>query len=186
MTQQRKSKYDKVTPLKKVLVFVGVFASIFGGMFMAIVAVWNYQNYLHPYIFSFTFGGIGLAIGLFIGRLIKPYVITSKTMLINYYRVTFMFSISFIGGSLLIGEYINSRISSITKCDDFTVVHKEYHKGGYKRPQFNILYIDIDGQVENLLCNPNYWQKISVGQKVNICIYKSPIGFDNLVLADDN
>lgn len=186
MTKQKKDKYSNVSTAKKILVTFGLFASMFGGMFSAIVAVDKYKNYLHPYIFTFLFGLIGLTIGLYVAKKIKPHIILNKTMLSNYYLLTIQFSVGFIGGFMLLGHYINSSISTQTKCDEFTVVDTEYNKGGYRRPELNILYIDIDGQTQNMLCRHKYFNSISIGQKVRVCIYKSPIGFDNLILTDDN
>jgi len=185
MAAPRKDKYSKISKLKKGLVIVGLFFSLFGGMFAAIIAVEQYQNYIHPYTFTFIFGSVGLAIGFFMANLLKPHVILNKTMLLNYPLLTFQFSVGFIGLLLLIGHYVNTGISTLNKCDAFSVVGTEHIKGGYKRPEYNILYVQINYKTEKLLCSSDYWKGVSTGQKVNICIYSSPIGFDNLVLTDD-
>ena len=186
MTKQKKDKYSNVSTLKKVVVTVGLFTSLFGGMFAAIVAVDNYKNYISPYSFTFLCGGIGLVVGLYVARLIKPYVILNKTMLSNYYLLTIQFSLGFIGGFMLLGYYFNSAISSQVKCDEFSIVDTEYTKGGYRRPERNIIYVDIDRKIETFLCSRNFWVNVGSGQKVKVCIYDSPIGFDNLVLTDDH
>lgn len=185
MTKQKNDKYSNVSTLKKVVVIVGLFTSLFGGMFAAIVAVDNYKNYISPYSFTFLFGGIGLVAGLYVAKVIKPYVILNKTMLANYYLLTIQFSVGFIGSFMLLGFYFNSAISSQVKCDEFALVDTEYTKGGYRRPERNLLYVDIEGKIETFLCSRDYWQSISAGQKVKVCIYDSPIGFDNFILTDD-
>ena len=185
-TKQKKDKYSNVSTLKKILVVIGLFTFLFGGIFAAVIAVDNYKNYLHPYAFTFLFGAIGLTIGLYIAERIKQYVILNDTMLSNYYLLTIQFSVGFIGGFMLIGYYFNLGISTQTKCAEFTVVDTEYKKGGYKYAEQNLIYVDIDGKTEKFLCRREYWQSISISQKVKVCIYDSPIGFDNLVLVDDH
>jgi hypothetical protein len=186
MAKQKNDNYSNVSTLKKVVVIFGLFTSLFGGMFAAIVAVDNYKNYISPYSFTFLCGGIGLVAGLYVAKLIKPYVILNKIMLSNYYLLTIQFSVGFIGSFMLLGFYFNSAISSQVKCDEFSVVDTEYTKGGYRRTERNTLYVNIDGKIETFLCKRAYWQSINVGQKVNVCIYGSPIGFDNLVLTYDH
>jgi len=185
MTQQQKEAYSKISTPKKAFVIFGFFGVLFGGIFAFIISVDKIRNYLHPYIFSFLLGIIGLRVGRFIAKQIKPYVIINKKMLANYSMLTFQFSLGFIGLFILVGHYVNFHISKQTKCDQFTVLNNLYIKGGHRRPEFNILYVDIAGKTEKLLCSHNYWNSITKGQKVRICIYKSPIGFDNIVLTGD-
>jgi hypothetical protein len=44
---------DKVTRLKKIIVFNGVFFFMLFGMFIAIFAIDNFKNYDNPYLFGF-------------------------------------------------------------------------------------------------------------------------------------
>lgn len=185
MTKQTKSNLKKPSILKQVIVVTGLFASLFGGMFAAIVGIDNFKNYYNPYLFGFTFGTFGLITGLLVSRKIKPYVILNPKMHSNYSNLTIMFSVGFIGSSMLIGHYMNLKISTLHKCDTFAVMDKEFHKGGFRRPELNILIVNIEGENRRLLSRANYWQPITVGQQVNVCIYKSPIGFDFLTLPDN-
>jgi hypothetical protein len=184
-TKQKKDKYSNVSTLKKVVVMLGYFTALFGGMFAAIIAVDNYKNYIHPYSFTFLFGAVGMIAGLYIAKLIKPYVILNSTMLFNYDILKMPFSMGFAGSFMLLGYFLNTAISSQVKCDEFTVVEIDYKKGGYKYAEQNIINVDIDGKTEKFLCRSDYWKSISIGGKVKVCIYNSPIGFDNLVLTED-
>ncbi len=185
-TKQKKDKYSNVSTLKKVIVTLGYFVIQFGGIFATVIAVDNYKNYIHPYSFTFLFGTIGFAIGLYISHLIKSYVIINSTMLHNYITLKTGFSMGIAGCFILLGFYFNSAISTQAKCDEFYIVDTEYNKGGYRQPERNIIYVDIDGKIETFLCRRDFWLHVTSGQKVKVCIYNSPIGFDNLVLTDDH
>ncbi|MBK6444504.1 MAG: hypothetical protein IPF81_04105 [Bacteroidetes bacterium] len=185
MSKQTKYNSKKPSLLKQLVVVIGLFVFLFGGMFATIVAVDNFKNYNSPYFFAFTCSTLGLVIGLIVARKIKPYIILNPKMLTNYSNLTIMFSIGFIGSFMLVGHYYNSTISNLYKCNTFTVIDKEFHKGGVKRPEKNILILNVEGTSIRLLCTKAYWQTISVGQTANACIYKSPLGFDYLTLPED-
>lgn len=172
------------SPLKKTIVVTGLLISLFGGLFASIVAIDNFRNYDSPYLFGVSVGAVGFIICLIVARKMKPYVLLNPTMLTNYFQVTLMFSVGFIGASLYCGQIINSRISTLYKCDNFIVVDK-YQEEGPRRVEKNILIIDVDGEYKRLLCRSNYWNSASIGQEVNVCIYKSPIKFDYCVLPFD-
>lgn len=164
---------------------LGLFAFLFGGIFAAIIGIDNFKNYYNPYLFGFTFGTAGLVTGILAARKIKPYVILNPRMMINYSSLTIMFSVGFIGCFMLGGHILNARISHLYKCDNFVVMDKEFHKGGYKRAEKNILVIDIENESKKILCKKNYWQTITIGQTARVCIFKSPIGFGYLTLPDN-
>ncbi len=175
MTKQNKIDYNNVTVLKKVLVMTGLFVSLFGGLFASVVSISKFQNYTHPYIFGFTFGIIGLIIGFYVAKKLKPHIVLNPKMLLNYFNFSIMFSVGFIGIFMLAGQFLNNGTSKLYKCDNFVIVDKKYSKGGFRRPELNILIANIDGKNHRILCQYNYWQRISIGQKVNICIYDSLI-----------
>lgn len=164
----------------------GFFVSLFSGMFASIVSISKFENYFSPYLFGFTFGILGFIIGIYIAKRIKPHVILNPIMRSNYIQLTGMFSVGFIGCCMLLGFYLNNSTSTIEKCDNFDVVDKIYRKGGFRRVELNILVVNVDGENHRILCNPNYWQTISVGQQINVCVYKSKIGFDYLTLTNEN
>jgi hypothetical protein len=182
MSKRKKYKTGEPSLLKKVVVVTGLFVSLFGGTFAAIVSIDDFKNYDSPYLSAFTFGTFGLVIGLIVARKIRPYVIE---MVSDYSHFTLMFIVGFIGGFMLVGHYFNSTISALYKCDMFYVSDKAFHKGGHRRLELSILILNIDGKNQGLLCRQNYWQAISIGQTANACIFKSPIGFDYTTLPDN-
>jgi len=186
MTKQKIKSFDNVSRLKKIIVVTGIFVSLFGGMFMAIVAIDNFKNYDKPYLFGFIFGTIGLLTGLFIARKIKPSILINQKMQQNYSQLTIFILTGFIGLFLLIGQKANTILSNKEKCNNYAVVDKIFRKGGYRRVELNILVINVDGVYHRYITNRNYWQTISTGQQIDVCIYKSVIGFDYLKLTNEN
>jgi hypothetical protein len=186
MTKQKNKPFDNISRLKKVVVVTGIFVSMFGGMFAAIVAIDNFKNYENPYLFGFTFGTIGLLIGLFTAKKIKSKILINQKMQQNYSQLTIFIVTGFIGLVLLLGQNANTILSTKEKYDNYLVVDKVFRKGGYRRVELNILVLNIDGVYHRYITNPNYWQTVSVGQQINACIYKSTIGFDYLKLTNEN
>lgn len=186
MNKKTTIEFENVTRLKKVAVVTCFFVSLVGGMFAGIVSISKFENYISPYLFGFTFGTLGFIIGIYVAKRIKQHVILNPIMRSNYSQLTGLFSVGFIGFCMLLGFYLNNSTSTIEKCDNFNVVDKIYHEGGFRRPELNILVVNVDGENRRILCNPNYWQTISVGQQIKVCVYKSKIGFDYLTLTNKN
>ena len=154
MTGHRANKYENVTTLKKISVISGLFVFLFGGIFTAVIAISNFENYLHPYLFGFTFGTVGLLVGLYVSKKLKPHVILNPKMLSNYSLLSILFSVGFIGCFMLFGLFLNGSLSALEKCDNFIVVEKQFRKRGYRQAQLNILVANINGKNQRLLCKP--------------------------------
>lgn len=186
MTKQKIKSFDNVSRLKKIIVLTGIFVSLFGGIFMAIVAIDNFKNYDNPYLFSFIFGTIGLLTGLFIARKIKSAILLNQKMQQNYFQLSIFILTGFIGLFLLIGQNVNTILSNKEKCNNYAVVDKIFRKGGFRRAELNIFVINVDGVYHKYITKPNYWQTISTGQQIDVCIYKSRIGFNYIKLTNEN
>jgi hypothetical protein len=186
MTKQKNKPFDNVNRQKKVIVVTGFFVSLFGGMFSSVVAIDNFKNYENPYLFGFTFGTIGLLTGFIIARKIKSKVLINQKTQQNYSILTIFILTGFIGLFLFLGQNVNKTLSSKDKCENYFVVDKIFRKEGYKQVELNIIVINIDGVNFKYITNSNYWQTISIGQQIEVCIYKSIIGFDFLKLTSEN
>ncbi len=185
MTKKNNTNFENVSNLKKIIVVVSLFTILFGGMFSAIVAIHSFKNYNNPYIFGFTFGMIGLLIGIFIATKIKPYVLLNSIMQSNYSNFKFIFALGFIGHFLLVGFYLNDSLSTLNDCKRYIVINKEYRKGGRRQPELHVLILKIKGENCRLLSKPDYWKSILIGQEITVCDYKSRIGFDSKKLPND-
>jgi len=185
MTQKLKIDFKEISKTKKVLVIVFIAVFLFWGIITGIIAIAKFENYNRPYLFGFCFGTIGLVIGIIVSNRLKPYLIINSKMQEDYFKIVMYISTGFIGSMMLLGHFFNSSISTIDKSENCYVVDKIYREGRYRKAELNILVINFEGEYHRLLCRHNYWQKIMVGDKVNICFYKSKIGFDYITLIDD-
>lgn len=185
MTKKEISFYN-ISYLKQTTVLFGILTSLFGGMITGIIAVSNFKNYEKPYLFAFTFGLVGLIIGIIAAKKLKAYIVLNPKMLENYDVTTMFISTGFIGVSLLIAQKANnSYLSTIEKCDKFYVTDKYFKKETRKRSESNILVINVDGNMHKIDVHPKYFQKVKIGEKISACLYKSKIGFDYLILTNE-
>lgn len=185
MNKQTKLNSKKALSFKHFIVAFILFILPFIGLFCAIVSIDNFKNYNRPYLFAFVFGILGLFIALFISRKIKPYIVLNNKIIQDYDALKILYIVGFIGIILLVGQKINSKLSVIEKCENTIVLQKIFHKGGFRRPEKNILIINIDGKKQKIISERKYWKNISVGQMVRVCVYKSYMGFDSLELLED-
>jgi len=185
LKKQIKLNSDNASSTKHILVALLLFFLPFVGIFCAIVSVDNFKNYNSPYWFTFIFGIIGLIIALFISRKIKPYIVLNYKMIDSYDNLKILFIIGFIGFTLLIAQKLNSKLSVLEKCESTIVLQKIFHKGGFRRPEKNILIVNINGENQKIISERKYWENISVGQLAKVCVYKSYIGFDSLELLEE-
>lgn len=186
MMNQKNKHFDNLSQQKKLIVVTVIFVSLFGGMFAAIVAIDNFKNYENPYLFGFVSGTIGLLTGLFFTRKIKSAILINQKMHQTYSQLTIFMLTGFIGLFLLLGQNANTILSNKEECNNYSVVDKIFRKGDYKLIELNILVINIDGVYHRYITKPNYWHTISTGQQIDVCIYKSIIGFDHLKLTNEN
>jgi hypothetical protein len=186
MNMQKKITFDNISPLKKVAVVLGIIFSLIGGMAAAVFAIVNFQNYFNPYLFGFLFGTIGLFVGLFTAIKLKSNILINQKMQENYSQVTIFIATGFVGIFLLLGQQVNTLLSTIEKCDNYPITGKVFRKGGYRRAELNILIINVDGVSHRVITKSNFWQRVSVGQQISACIYNSRIGFDYLTLTNEN
>ena len=184
-SQPKKREIQNIIRLKKTTVVTGTLVSVFGGMFAAIVAIDNFRNYDTPYLFGLTFGFVGLLTGLYVATKIKSSIILNQTMKQNYSLLKLYFSFGFIGAAMLIGQYANHATSIKATCQNYTVVDKIFRKEGYKTVELNILVIDVDGTKKTYDTNRSYWKSVSIGDQINVCLYKSKIGFDFIELPNE-
>jgi len=63
-------------------------------------------------------------------------------------------------------------------------VKKYYDEGGRNKPVQIDLYVDIDGKIEKIKCNLWFYEKVEIGDKINICKYSSLLSFDFFKLTD--
>ena len=109
----------------------------------------------------------------------------NQNMRNNYDNLAIFIACGFIGLALLLGQQINTSLSSIKKCENYYVTQKIFIKRGFRKPESTILVIYFNREYHKIISKRNYWESVSVGQKINVCIHKSQIGFDYYTLTDE-
>jgi len=186
--KSKKQNIEEISKQKRTLIGTFLIISILIGIITSAISVAKFENYIHPYAFGFTFGGIGLFVGLFVFQKYMPPFkkINPKARIEDIIFVAIMFSFGFIGSFMFLGQFLNHSTSKLEKCDNFAVVDKFYRKAKGRIGELNILYINIDGQVQKMSCKRHtYWERISIGQRISVCVYNSRIGFDYLELPNE-
>ncbi|WP_163718746.1 CD20-like domain-containing protein [Mangrovibacterium lignilyticum] len=179
-----KKKRQKVKYPPLWIVFL-VILSVFIGILTAVIGINKITNYDHPYWFGFVFGGFGLLVGILAAKRSKRYIAVNRRIKNDYPLAIFYISTGFIGIFLWVGTVMNQSLSQLDKCDNYTIIHKYRQESRSRSPEVNSLIITIDGEEHRLVCSRHYWFNTRIGQQINLCLYKSPIGFDYIVLTND-
>lgn len=185
MEKLHKPDFNKISTYRKVFVITCLIASIIWGIMGSVISIVKFVNYNHPYIFGFILGTLGLIIGIIISIKFKQRICISQKMYSDYVRTPIFIVAGFIGTFLYLGVNLNQSLSSIEKCDNYEVIDKLFIQGRSRQPSKINLYLNVEGKVIVLACNKKYWDTVAIGQTVNICFYKSKIGFDYIILTDE-
>lgn len=160
-----------------IFLFVGIFSSIKG--------VWSIVNYNNPYLFGLIFGGFGLLIGII--TYYKIFIANTNKRFADEFPALMCFSIGFIGISLLISSYLNQKTSELERCESYRVIRKDKNVSTSSRnPKIYSLYFSINNNSYRLITSAGYWEQTEISDKVEICFYKSKIGFDFVKLKRDD
>lgn len=185
MTVNNKNEYIRISTFRKVITSLILFTFTFWGIFSGAIGVGKFQNYIHPYLFGLICGTLGMLFGILIAKRFKSYIAVTRKLRSEYWGGIFLVSVGFIGTFLLVGHYINLSLSRIENCDNYPIVEKHYHKGGRNDPPQIDLYVDFGIKVEKIKCNLYYYEKVKIGDKINVCEYSSLLGFDFFKLTDE-
>jgi hypothetical protein len=164
-----------------ILVILSVFIGIFGG----IVGIDNIKNYNHPYLFGLIFGGTGIIIGIWFSKKVKRHIAVNSKSKSNYAMVIMFIATGFLGVFLMIGSFLNQGLSEIDKCDRFQVINKYRQESRFRQPEVDSLVVDLNGKSVRLVCNYDYWFKTLIGQRIDLCLHKSKLGFDFTTVTYD-
>jgi hypothetical protein len=166
-------------------IVIAVILSIFIGIFGAIVGIDIIRNYYHPYLFGLIFGGIGVIIGIWFSKKVKRHIAVNPLAKQNYATVIMFIATGFLGVSLLFGSLLNQGLSEIEKCDKYQVINKYRQESRSRQPEVNSLVVDLNGKSFRLVCSRNYWSRTPIGQRIDLCLHKSKLGFDYVSVTYD-
>lgn len=172
---------------KGLMLFVslGLFISIMSGILLSVLAITKFENYFHPYLFASAFSIVGVIIGYIISSSIKSFVLTSNKNITDYTLARMYIITGFIGFSLFFGVKTNSALSTLDYKDAPRILNKTQKESRYKSPGYHKLHFEIQGDLIDVRCSKDYWDYISMGQRINIEVYKSKIEFDYINLPDE-
>ena len=174
--ENKKIRFE-LMPIALAAIFLGIFAGIYG--------INMIKNYYHPYLFGFISISLGLISGPLFVNYIKPYLSIDRHVFNQIGTLKILISIGFIGIILAIGSLTNKKLSKVTQCDRFSVVAKTIREDRFRAPGANFLHVDINGKVQKLNCSKSYWNRVMTGQKIELSIFESKIGFDFIELNED-
>lgn len=179
------TKIKKTNNQKPVLIGLALSIVVIVGLITGAIGINRIENYNNPYIFGFIFGGIGLLLGIYITNRLKKVIAVNREIEKSFWIHKMFISIGLVGIFILIGSLINQSISTLDKCDSFELTDKYRKEYRSRSPEINSLIFTIKGKSQRLICSRNFWYKTALGQKVELCFYRSLIGFDYIIIADD-
>jgi hypothetical protein len=172
-----KNKISKTSKQRKLYGFL-ILLHMFTGMILGIFGLIHLQRCFNSLIFLIVFGLIGIGISEFVFKKLKPRLVSMQVLYSGLWTLRFYIWIGFVGIILTIGAIFNKTTSRLKSCDSYTVIEKQYVKRGFRTGEAFLIYVDIEGQTKRINCNKKIWDKMRIGQFVDIYIYKSLINFD--------
>ncbi len=179
------TKNKKTDNQKPVLIGLALSIFVIVGLITGAIGINRIQNYNSPYAFGLLFGGIGLLLGIYVTNKLKKVIAVNSEIKKSFWIPKMFISIGLIGISIVISSLINQSISTLEKCDSFELTGKYRKEYRSRSPEINSLIFTIKGKSQRLICSRNFWNKTTLGQKVELCFYRSLIGFDYIIIADD-
>ena len=178
----KKSRKPKYPPLWLVIAMI---LFMLTGIFTTALGVINIENYDQPYLFGFIFGGIGVILGIITAKKLKPFIAVNRRLKDNYGPAIMNIAVGYIGIVLLMGSLVNQHLSVIENRGRYEVVNKIRREAHFRSPEVNSLYVNINGTTRRLQCKHEYFNQVHIGQKIDLWMYKSKLGFDYIKLPFD-
>jgi len=168
---------------QKIIISFFILSPILASLFLAL-SIREIQNYLEPFLFVISFGILGFFLGNIIALKLRNIICYNQKISTNYSTVKFIFYIFFIPFTIYSCSLLNNFISYEYKCNQYIVVGKKQENGGFRKLKYSSLTVNIDSENREIIVEENDRQKIKIGERVNICLYKSPIGFNQFNLKN--
>jgi hypothetical protein len=172
-----RNKISKTIKQRQLFGFL-ILLHMFIGMILGIYGLIHMQRCLNSSLFFVLFGLTGIVISELVFKKIKPRLASMKVLYSGLWMLRLYLWIGFIGILLTIGAIFNKTTSRLKSCDSYTVIEKQYVKSGFRTGEAFIIFVDIDGHIKRINCSSKIWDKIGIGQFVDVCVYKSLINFD--------
>ena len=161
-----------------------VMLSLFGSMFLAILAFKDIPKYNSPFLFTFAVGLIGAAVGYFVWKKVKPIVFKYSMKKHDDGTMSTFVIMTIIGFSIFTVNKMNTSSSYKTNCDSYKIVNKYREESGFRKPAVNTLVVNLSSKSETVICDNNQWLKKGIGDTISLCFYESVLGFNYIEINE--
>jgi hypothetical protein len=170
-----KAKKSKQNAL---IVFLIVMTSLFGSMYLAIIAFQDIPKYHSPYLFVVIVSAIGLSVGYIIWKKVKPTILKYSIKKNDDGTMSVFVMMTIICILLFTVNELNILSAYKTNCDSYTIENKYRSESGYSKPEVNTLVVNLINKRETVVCKYNFWISKRIGDEINLCFYESLLGFN--------
>jgi len=161
-----------------------LYTSLFGSLFLAIIAFQDIPKYNNPYLFTAIVIAIGLFSGNLIWRKVKPVILKYSLKKNDDGTMSTFVIFTTIGLLLFTVNELNILTAFKTNCDSYYIVNKYREESGFRKPEVNTLVVNLFNKKENIVCKYNFWTEKRVGDKINLCFYESFFGFNYIEINE--
>jgi len=157
---------------------------LIGGIYIAALTSIRIKNYQNPFRFILVFGTIGIILGYIIAIKLKPFIQNHKKKLTPYSIHKIFWILVFVPYFSFVGTIVNNNLSEVTHCNNYSVINK-FRIKRIRATEINQLVVDINDRLVKLYCSHNYFDNTQNGEAINLCFYKSKIGFNFIKVTYD-
>lgn len=158
--------------------------SLFGSIFLAIIAFQDISKYNNPYFFTALVSVIGLLIGYLIWKKVKPIILKHSLNKNDDGTMSAMVIMTIIGTLFFVVNELNVSFAHKINCDSFYITNKYREESGSRRPEVNTLVVDLINRQETVVCKHKLWLSKGIGEKINLCFYESFFGFNYIEINE--
>ncbi|MBU2927101.1 hypothetical protein [Winogradskyella psychrotolerans] len=169
---------------KAILLGLTIFTSLFASMFLAIIAFQDIPKYNKPYLFTFVISAVGIFIGYFIWKKLKPTILKYSQKKNNEQNLSVFIIITIVGLLLFTINELNILSAYKTNCDLYTIVYKYRKESRFRQPEVNTLVVDIVSKNETIVCKYDFWNEKRIGSQINLCFYEAILVFNYIEINE--
>jgi hypothetical protein len=175
----------EISTFRKTITLIFIFIAISSGILVTSLSVTLIYNYLNAWTFGLTLGIIGYIFGVFVAKKLKHVWAVTPKLKYKKTGLEYFIALGFVGPFMLTGHFVNQAYSKPLFCGNYIIKYKNYVDGGKNGDLKIELYVDIFGKTEKIHCNKPYYEKVNIGEKINICYMSSPFGSDYYLIKDN-
>jgi hypothetical protein len=161
-----------------------VITSLFGSMFLAIIAFQDIPKYNKPYLFTAVISAIGIFTGHFIWKKVKPTIMKYSFRKKADRDLSAFVIMTIVGLLLFTINGLNILSAYKTNCNSYIIIDKYREESGFRKPEVNTLVVDIVNKAETVVCKYDFWNEQRIGNQINLCFYESILGFNYIEINE--